>query len=103
MWFIWYYYSPTTAGTGGPGGGGGPGGPGGWHAYGGSSSSSYTFSAGEYTLTGGDLDISFTNDYVYGSFMIYSSDLVSGTSYTLSRGSTTVLSWTQSSSSQTIS
>ena len=93
----------TTAGTGGPGGGGGPGGPGGWHAYGGSSSSSYTFSAGEYTLTGGDLDISFTNDYVYGSFMIYSSGLVSGTSYTLNRGSTTVLSWTQSSSSQTIS
>ncbi len=93
----------TTAGTGGPGGGGGPGGPGGWHAYGGSYSSSYTFSAGEYTLSGGDLDISFTNDYVYGSFMIYSSGLVSGTSYTLSRGSTTVLSWTQSSSSQTIS
>lgn len=93
----------TTAGTGGPGGGGVPGGPGGWHAYGGSYSSSYTFSAGEYTLSGGDLDISFTNDYVYGSFMIYSSGLVSGTSYTLSRGSTTVLSWTQSSSSQTIS
>ena len=92
----------TTAGSsmGGMGGfgGGRPGQTGGQ-----SSSSSKNLQAGNYTLTGGDLNISFTNDYVYGSFMIYSSLLTTGTTYTLSRSNTSVLSWSQTSSSVTIS
>ena len=66
------------------------------------SSSSTSLQAGEYTLTGDGLDISFTNDYVYGSFQIYSSYLTSGSSYTLASSGSTVLSWTQSSNSVTI-
>ena len=93
----------TTAGSGGfgPGGnpGGGPGGPG-WRSL---TTSGVSLQAGNYTLAGNGVDISFTNDYVYGSFMIYSSSLVSGSTYTLSRSNSTVLSWTQSSSSVTIS
>lgn len=90
----------TTAGSGmggmpGRGGFGRPGQQG--------TSSSYSFQAGSYTLTGGNLNISFTNDYNYGSFMIYSSNLATGNTYTLSRGTTSVLSWNQSSSSVTIS
>lgn len=89
----------TTAGSGmGMGGMGGFGRPGQQ-----GTSSSYSFQAGNYTLTGGDLNISFTNDYNYGSFMIYSSSLATNTTYTLSRGTTSVLSWNQSSSSVTIS
>ena len=87
----------TSAGSGM--GGGTKGGPGGQQ----SSSSNKTFSAGNYTLTGGDLNISFTNDYTYGSFMIYSTLLTTGTTYTLSRSNFTVLSWSQSSNSVTIS
>ena len=74
----------------------GPGGPGR------ASSATYKFEAGVYTLSGGDLDISFTNDYIYGSFMIYSSILTNNASYTLARNDTKVLSWTQSSKSVTI-
>ena len=87
----------TTAGQSGgfPGGGGGPG-----HR---ATSSSVNLQAGKYTLSGNGLDISFTNDYIYGSFMIYSSSLTTGSSYTLARESTSVLSWTQSSNSVTIS
>ncbi len=70
---------------------------------GGSSSSSITLSAGKYTLYGDGLEISFTNDYVYGSFQIYSSALTTGSTYTLSLNGSTVLSWTQSSNSVTIS
>ena len=80
-------------------GGGRPGQPGQQS----SSSSSKTFSAGEYTLSGNGLDVSFTNDYIYGSFMIYSTSLSTGNTYTLSRNNSTVLSWTQSSTSVTIS
>ena len=83
-------------------GGGGHGGSGGWgtsYAYGGSS---YTFSSGNYTLSGDGLSVSFINDYNYGSFLIYSSSLTSGGTYTLSRNNSTVLSWTQSSNSVTI-
>ena len=47
--------------------------------------------------------ISFINDYAYGSFLIYSSSLTSGSTYTLSRNGSSVLSWSQSSSSVTIS
>ena len=97
-----YYASTSSTSSGGwrqsyaPGGGGGfPGG--------GGSSSKYSFQAGEYTLTGDGLDISFTNDYAYGNFLIYSSSLVSNATYTLSRANSTVLSWTQSSKSVTIS
>ena len=68
-----------------------------------SSSSSKSFAAGTYTLTGGDLNISFTNDYIYGSFMIYSSEIATGNTYTLARAGSSVLSWSQSSSSVTIS
>ncbi len=78
---------------------GGQGGP--RMAY--SSSSSVSLAAGNYTLSGTGLDISFTNDYVYGSFQIYSSYLTSGSSYTLARDNSTVLSWSQSSNSVTIS
>ena len=79
--------------------GGMPGGPGGMR----SSSSTSSLSAGNYSLSGTNLDISFTNDYAYGSFQIYSSYLSSGSTYNLSRDGSTVLSWTQSSNSVTIS
>lgn len=93
-------YAGTASQTSGFGfGGGGPGRPG----QGGSSSSSYSFSAGNYVLSGNGLEVSFTNDYNYATFLVYSSSLVSGSSYTLSRGGTSLLSWTQSSSSVTIS
>lgn len=52
---------------------------------------------------GDGLSMSFTNDYIYGNFLIYSSSLMSGGTYTLAREGTSVLSWTQSSSSVTIS
>lgn len=77
----------------------GGGRPGGWRAY----SASSSLSAGNYTLSGNGLEISFTNDYVYGSFLVYSAALATGNTYTLSRGGSTVYSWTQSSSSVTIS
>ena len=86
----------NTSMGGNPGGQGGP-----RRAY--SSSSSVSLAAGNYTLSGTGLDISFTNDYVYGSFQIYSSYLTSGSSYTLARDNSTVLSWSQSSNSVTIS
>jgi len=93
-------YAGTASQTSGFGfGGGGPGRPG----QGGSSSSSYSFSAGNYVLSGNGLEVSFTNDYNYATFLVYSSSLVSGSSYTLSRGGTSLLSWTQSSNSVTIS
>ena len=66
------------------------------------SASSYSFQAGNYTLSGSGLEVSFTNDYIYSSFQIYSSELANAT-YTLYRDGSTVLSWTQSSSSVTIS
>ena len=85
--------------------GGFPGGPGGRPGQGGgsSSTSSVTLQAGTYVLSGDGLDISFTNDYVYGSFQIYSSKLTTNSTYTLSRSGTSVLSWTQSAKSVTIS
>lgn len=92
------YAGTQSSSQGGPGGWGG--GPGGW-AY--SGSTSVSLQAGNYTLSGTNIDISFTNDYAYGSFLIYSSSLVSGSTYTLSRNGSSVLSWSQSSSSVTIS
>ena len=82
-------------------GGGGPGGPGGG-GPGGRFATTYTFSAGNYTLTGTDLSLSFTNNYTYGSFIIYSSALLTNNSYTLALNGSAVLSWTQTSSSVTI-
>lgn len=97
------YAGTTQAGNNFGGGfGGGRGGPGGGSPYGGSSSS-INLQAGNYTLVGDNINISFTNDYTYGSFLIYSSDLVSGATYTLSRENTSVLSWSQSSKSVVIS
>ena len=95
---LYAYYGSTGNGGGwNPGGpGGGPGGPG-WRAV-----SSYPFQAGTYTLTGTDFSKTFTNQYNYAAFLIYSSELVIGNTYTLANGTTTVLSWTQTSSSQQI-
>ena len=90
--------SSSLGGMGFGGMGGRPGQSGGQS----SSSSSYTFSAGNYLLSGNGLEVSFTNDYIYSSFQIYSSELANAT-YTLYRNGSTVLSWTQSSSSVTIS
>jgi len=90
------YYAATTQTSGGqmgPGGGGRR-----WAV-----STSSTLQAGNYTLSGNGIDLSFTNDYNYSSFLIYSSLLSSGSTYTLARSSTTVYSWTQSSSNVTIS
>lgn len=81
---------------------GGPGG-GAHGGFGGTTtSSSVSLQAGNYTLSGTGIDISFTNDYAYGSFLIYSSSLTTGSTYTLARNNSTVLSWNQSSSSVTI-
>lgn len=95
---VLYAGTQRSSSQGGPGGWGG--GPGGW-AY--SGSSSVSLQAGNYTLSGNNVNISFTNDYAYGSFLIYSSSLTSGSTYTLSRNGSSVLSWSQSSSSVTIS
>lgn len=92
------YAGTQSSSQGGPGGWGG--GPGGW-AY--SGSSSVSLQAGNYTLSGTNVNISFINDYAYGSFLIYSSSLTNGSTYTLSRNGSSVLSWSQSSSSVTIS
>lgn len=63
-------------------------------------SSGTSFSAGDYTLSDskGNVIIQFTLSSSYSSCWISSDALTLNTSYTLSRGSTTVLSWTQSSS-----
>jgi len=102
-------YAGTSGANSGNGGGGGqpPGGgggnpPGGGHRAA-TSPGSYTFPAGNYTLKGENIDLSFANDYGYEKFCIYSSSLVSSKTYTLARSNTTVKSWTQSSNSVTIS
>lgn len=99
-------YAGTAGGNNGSSWGGGPGsgGPGGgWRASNGSSSSSVTLSSGAYTLVGDNINIGFTNDYSYQRFSVYSNNLKLNSSYTLSRNGSAVLSWTQSSSSVTIS
>ena len=94
-----YASTSSSSSQGGPGGG--PGGHGGFG--GGAASSSVSLQAGNYTLSGTGIDISFVNDYAYGSFLIYSSSLTTNATYTLSRNNSQVLSWNQSSSSVTIS
>ena len=93
-----YAGTKSSSQQGGHGGHGGPGGFGGT-----TSSSGVSLAAGNYTLSGSGIDISFINDYAYGSFLVYSSNLTIDSTYTLSRNSSTVLSWSQSSSSVTIS
>ena len=66
-------------------------------------SSSTSLSAGNYVLSGEGLDVSFTNDYLYGSFLVYSAYLATGSTYTLTRDGTSIFSWNQSSTSVTIS
>ena len=92
----------NATGQGGrPGGGGGPGPR---PAYTDTKAlTTSSFVAGNYTLTGGEMNISFLNNYQYATFIIYSSLLTQGQEYTLSFGETPVLSWTQSSSAVTIS
>lgn len=85
-----------SAAGGGPGGG--PGGPGGPRRAG----TTYSFAAGEYVLSGTNLEITFTNNYQYSGFMIYSSSLTTGGTYSLTNNGASVLSWTQSSSNVTI-
>ena len=98
---IHYAGTSGASSTGGMGGMGGPGGGRPGQQTGGSSSAS--LAAGNYTLSGSGLEVSFTNDYTYSSFLVYSANLATGSTYTLTRGTTTVYSWTQSSSSVTIS
>ena len=97
---IHYAGTSGAASTGGMGGFGGGGRPGQQQS---GTSSSGTLAAGTYTLSGNGLEVSFTNDYQYSSFQIYSANLATGSTYTLTRGTTTVYSWTQSSNSVTIS
>lgn len=82
---------------------GGGGMPGGRRGFGGTTNSSVNLASGTYTLKGTNVDISFVNDYNYGSFQIYSSYLASNSSYTLAKDGSTVLSWSQTSNSVTIS
>lgn len=93
------YAGTSNANQNNGGGGGFPGGGGPGHR----ATSSYTFEAGNYALSGEGINISFTNDYSYTKFCIYSSHLASSQTYTLSRGGTTLKTWTQSSNSVTIS
>ena len=85
--------SNATNSGGGPGGGG-PGRP--------TLAATQSIPAGNYTLRGDGIDLSFTNDYIYATFMIYSSSMQMNSTYTLAREGTSVLSWTQSSSPTTI-
>ena len=87
-----YAGTSQSSSQGGPGGG-----------RGGVASSSVSLQAGNYSLSGTGIDVSFVNDYVYGSFLIYSSSLTTNATYTLSRNNSQVLSWNQSSNSVTIS
>lgn len=88
------YYGTSTQG-GGPGGGG----PGGGHR----ATYSSKFQSGTYTLSGGDFSKEFYNQFTYSTFIVYSSEMSTGTAYTLVNGDSTILSWTQSSSNQQIS
>lgn len=84
----------TSGGGNRPGGGGGPGG---WWAYGGSS---YQVSAGDYQVE--NTQIQFSLSTTYSGLFIASDQLVLNQTYTLTNG-TTSKSWTQSSSSVTVS
>ena len=68
--------------------GGGMGRPGSY-IRGGTSSSYYVISAGEWSVDGTDISFTIANGYSYYGCCIYSSALTAGTSYTLSNGTTT--------------
>lgn len=95
-------YAGTNSSSSNTNPGGNPGGaPGGHGTL--NSGTSVSLQAGNYSLTGTGININFVNDYAYGSFLIYSSSLTTSETYTLSRNNSTVLSWSQSSNSVTIS
>lgn len=75
--------SSSSGGFGGPGGGMRPGG-----FCGMSAGSSYTFSAGTWTLNGTDISFTVASGYSYGGCVIYSSSLTAGTTYTITNGTT---------------
>ena len=97
------YASTSTSSSSFGGGGFGGGRPGGGGPGGGTTESGKNLSAGNYVLSGDNVSISFTNDYQYGAFTIYSDALKNGSSYTLTCNGSSSLSWTQSSNSTTIS
>jgi hypothetical protein len=76
----WLLFGSANSGMGG--GFGGFGGFGGM----GSSSSNYKFTAGDYTVSG--TDITFTLSTTYTSMWISSDQFTSGTSYTVTNGTT---------------
>ena len=78
---ICYAYYGSSSGGGGPH----------WTNY----SQTNKFGIGVYTLAGDDMTKTFENVFEYNTFLVYSSEIVSGKTYTLSLGETTVLSWTQ--------
>ena len=61
-----------------------------------------TFTFGTYTLTGGEMNKTFKNNYSYSTFLIYSNEMSLNTSYTLHNGDNAILSWTQNSNSQAL-
>ena len=61
------------------------------------------FNAGTYVLSGQGLSITFLNNYQYATFIVYSSNISLNNEYTLAYNGTTVLSWTQTSNTTTIS
>lgn len=79
-------FGSTSGGMGGMGGGMG-GRPGMGGPSGNTSSSSYIFTAGTWTLSGVNVSFTVANGYTYYGCVVYSSLLSSGTSYTISNGS----------------
>ena len=73
---------------GGMGGGMGGGMPGMRWASNTSGSGSYTFSSGTWTISGINVSFSVASGYSYSGCVVYSSKLTSGTSYTISNGTT---------------
>lgn len=93
------YYGSSSQGGGQGGPGGGPGG-GGHRAE---SSYASKFQSGTYSLSGGSFYQEFYNQFTYSTFIVYSSEMSTGTVYSLNNGDSTILSWTQSAQTQQIS
>ena len=53
------------------------------------------FVPGNYTLAGQGLSVTFTNEYGYEEFVIYSAALVNNSAYSLKLNNTDILNWTQ--------
>lgn len=79
-------YGSTSGGMGGPGGMGGRPGMGGSSSS--SASSPYTLSSGTWTVSGINVSFTVSGGYTYYGCVVYSSLLESGTSYTISNGTT---------------